>query len=506
MARMSRRRFLRQSGASLAGALIAGSLGERLLARSTALVASPSSTLETDVLDVVAADLAAIVADLERDFPYASALFTSQVGVNINRDRNGRQVSESGFRSLGVSLRVFDGSSFREAAVGSTSRDALRAAAKRLAKDVSRGPDRFRIEPLGPLEQSWRTAAIQDPMAVSLADRVEMVENEFERVNWDDPRVRNARVRTDVTEVRRLFVDRTRRLASERTMISHVALLFGFDHGRPGFGFARRAGQGGLELASLTDEAVERIRRDLVDSFGAEPVPAGEYDVVFAPSISGLLAHESFGHGVEIDQFVKERAKAREFLGKPVAAPIVTLLDDPSLDGALGSYPFDDEGVLATPTRIIENGVFVHPLTDLMSATFLGTPRTPNGRTQGWDRKVYARMSNTFIARGTSDPAELLANLGDGLYLDGFQSGIEDPQGWGIQLTANTAREVKGGKLTGRLFSPATVTGSVPEILSNISMVANDFALEAGTCGKGYKEFVPVMSGGPHIRTRARVS
>src|SRR5207247_254795 len=122
--------------------------------------------------------------------------------------------------------------------------------------------------------------------------------------------------------------------------------------------------------------------------------------------------------------------KASEFVGKPVASKIVTLLDDPSVPGQRGSYPFDDEGFISRPTTIIENGVFVQPLTDLMSATFLHTPRTPNGRTQGWDRKVYARMSNTFFARGSSDPVAMLGGLKDGLYLEGFRDGIEDHQGW----------------------------------------------------------------------------
>jgi TldD protein len=289
-------------------------------------------------------------------------------------------------------------------------------------------------------------------------------------------------------------------------MVSHNLFLFGFDAGRPGFGFERHVGQGGLELAAFTDEELERARRTVVETFGAEQVPAGVYEVVFAPAVTGLLAHESFGHGVEMDQFVKHRAKAQEFLGKRVASKDVSLLDDPSVPGARGSYPFDDEGMLAAPTRIIENGVFVQPLTDLMSATFLGTARTPNGRTQAWDRKVYARMSNTFVANGTSDRAELMDSLEDGLYLEGFRNGIEDPQGWGIQFTANMAREVKSGKFTGRVFVPATVTGYVPEILGNITMVANDLAFEPGTCGKGFKESVPVSSGGPHIRTRARVS
>ncbi len=102
--------------------------------------------------------------------------------------------------------------------------------------------------------------------------------------------------------------------------------------------------------------------------------------------------------------------------------------------------------------------------------------------------------------------ADLLAQVDRGVYLTKWSSGMEDPQGWGIQFTAGTAREVKGGKFTGRIFAPATVTGYVPEILSNITMVANDFKLEPGTCGKGFKEWVPVTCGGAHIRTRARVS
>jgi TldD protein len=288
--------------------------------------------------------------------------------------------------------------------------------------------------------------------------------------------------------------------------VQHSGVLFGFADGKPGFGFQRVVGQGGLELATLPDDKIEKLRRDFVESFTYLPMEAGEYDVVFAPEVSGLLAHESFGHGVEMDQFVKDRAKAREFLGKPVAAPIVSLYDDPSIAGARGSYPFDDEGVVAAPTKIIDAGTFVQPLTDLMSATFLGTKRTPNGRTQGFDRKVYARMSNTFIGRGETPPEQVLASLDNGLYLEGFRNGIEDPQGWGIQFTAGVAREYKGGKRTGRVFATPNVTGYVPDILNAITLVGSDFALEPGSCGKGFKEFVAVTSGGPHLRTRARVS
>ena len=373
-------------------------------------------------------------------------------------------------------------------------------------KSVPVAKERYRIAPLGAHRESWRTPMEQDPAAISLADRVARVDQEFERIDWKDPRVRSARVSTDVGTVRRLFIDRDRRLSSEATTVAHNVVLFGFDQGKPGFAFARRNGQGGLELTRLTDEALERMRRDFVESFGAEQVPAGEYEVVFSPSVSGLLAHESFGHGVEMDQFVKDRAKAREV---------------PRQEGGLGDRQPARRPVDRGRARLLSvrrRGRDRRPHADHRERHLRAAAHRPHVRDlprrpphaersrQGWDRKVYARMSNTFIAKGSSDKAEVLASLKNGLYLEGFRNGIEDPQGWGIQFTASTAREYKDGKPTGRLFAPATVTGYVPEILSNVTLVGNDFELEPGTCGKGFKEFVPVTSGGPHLRTRARVS
>lgn len=501
MSRISRREFLFRGGSAIAGSMIALPLAERLLRER-----AEAAPVMTPFPGKLADELATIVGRLERKFPYASALFASQSGISMRRDRNGKRVSETPFSTRGVSIRVFDGTQFHDVAVGSTTSDALSVASNSLLNDVSVFKSSYRILALEPRTQTWRTHMDNDPASESLAERLGRLDKEFDRVNWNDPRVKSVRVTTDVTDIRRIFVSRGRKLSSSTTMVSHGAFIFGFDKGRPGFGYSRRVEQGGLEVASLSDAAIERMRSEFAESFGTEPMPAGEYEVVFAPPVTGLLAHESFGHGVEMDQFVKDRAKAREFLNKPVASNIVSLVDDPSIAGARGSYPFDDEGAIAAPTRIIEDGIFRRPLTDLMSSTFLGTTRTPNGRTQAWDRKPYARMSNTFIAPGTSDPGELLASLTDGIYLEGFRNGIEDPQGWGIQFTAATGREYKGGKPTGRIFAPVTVTGYVPEILSNITMVGKDFALEPGSCGKGFKEFIPVTSGGPHIRTRARVS
>lgn len=493
MRSISRRSFLRHVGAT---ALMAGAASGGVWRPSWAQAA-------VDPLLVLFSDL---VTDLERALPYASVLYAATDGISMSRDREGTEISFARGRGHGASIRVWDGESFHEVASSDVSADAMRGAVAQLKRDVSPAKERLRIERLPELEQSWTTPLEIDPESMSLEQRAAALNDEFARVNWEDSRIRTVRLSTDETRSRRIFVDRTRRLRSDRVQVSHNAFLFGFDQGKPGFGALRHVRQGGYEHAKFDDEELERMRSELVDLFHAEPVPAGEHDVIFAPPVTGLLAHESFGHGVEIDQFVKDRAKARHFVGKPVAASIVSLSDDPTLPGERGSYPFDDEGMLATPTRVIDRGIFVSPITDLMSATYLTHARTPNGRAESWDRKVYARMSNTFIERGTTDPAEILAGLKEGLYLDGFRNGIEDPQGWGIQFTTRFAREVKDGKFTGRIFSPVTVSGYVPEILGNITQVGSNFAIEPGSCGKGFKEFVPVGSGGPTLRTRARVS
>jgi TldD protein len=227
--------------------------------------------------------------------------------------------------------------------------------------------------------------------------------------------------------------------------------------------------------------------------------------VVTAPVVTGVLAHESFGHGVETDMFMKERARAAHYLGRKVGSPLVNILDDPSYPGAFGSYFFDDEGWPARPTQIVEGGVFLHGISDLYSATALGIPRTANGRRQDYTRKAYARMTNTFFAPGAAPVADLLAQVDRGIYLERCSSGMEDPQGWGIQVTCHYGREIKDGQVTGRVFAPVGITGYVPDVLESVSVVGQDWALDGGGCGKGHKEWISTGSGGPHLLMKARL-
>ncbi|HEX6473840.1 MAG TPA: TldD/PmbA family protein, partial [Candidatus Limnocylindria bacterium] len=256
----------------------------------------------------------------------------------------------------------------------------------------------------------------------------------------------------------------------------------------------------------MPDEALSAVSEEAAAMLGAEPIPPGTYDVVTDPVTTGVIAHEAFGHGVETDMFLKERARAAEYLGKRVGSDLVNIVDDPTVGGAYGSYFVDDEGRAASRTQIIREGILQGGLTDLYSASRLGIERTANGRRESVHRKAYARMSNTFFTPGSSTRDELVASLDDGVVLRNTLNGMEDPKGWGIQIWALYAVEYKGGKPTGRVFSPVAITGYVPDVLADVSMVSDDFDLTGGSCGKGWKELVPVTSGGPYLRTRCRLA
>jgi TldD protein len=203
--------------------------------------------------------------------------------------------------------------------------------------------------------------------------------------------------------------------------------------------------------------------------------------------------------------FLKERAKAAHFIGKRIGSELVNIYDDPSYPGGFGSYFFDDEGMEAEPTQIVKDGIFVQGLSDSCSAALLDVERSPNGRRQDYTRKVYPRMSNTFFGAGDTPLDELLESVDEGIYVDKMSSGMEDPKGWGIQVSGHYGYLIKNGVITDKMYAPIGITGYVPDVLGSISVVSDDFQLSPGFCGKGTKEMVPVTDGGPHLLMKARL-
>lgn len=267
------------------------------------------------------------------------------------------------------------------------------------------------------------------------------------------------------------------------------------------------------EGEATTEEALKQFKKHALDVLDiairmlkAKPVKPGKYTIITDPSISGLIAHEAFGHGVEMDMFVKNRAKAVDYVGKYVASPLIDMYDGASSCLSAASYFFDDDGIEAHNTQIIKKGILQKGISDSLSAMELDSEPTGNGRRQDYQRKVYTRMTNTWFGKGKDKYEDMIKSVKHGYLLCQTNNGMEDPKNWQIQCTASYGLEIKNGKFTGEMIAPVVISGYVIDLLKSISMVSDKVTIHgSGMCGKGHKEWVYVSDGGPYLKAEAKL-
>jgi TldD protein len=447
--------------------------------------------------------LGEIVAQGREQAPYFTALLASKHGLTIQIDNREEHVNER-TPSAGTVLSAFDGKTIYERAINGFRRDEVQKAADELVRETRFNTYRPADEP--ERRGDFVTPMQIDPADLSLQEKLDRCRKLHRRLKGRDPRIVNSQVLYVELSEHSVFASQYADLAQrvQRVRLFLFVVVSGED-GHIQYDYTSKSGGAGWEVLHYTDEEIQGLVDSAIALLSAERVEPGDYQIIAAPGVSGTICHESFGHGVETDMFLKERARAAYFIDRTVGSSLVNIFDDPSRLGAFGSYFFDDEGRIASPTQIVENGIFRRGITDFYSATALDIPRSANGRRQDYSRKAYARMSNTYFEAGTSSLDDMLAQVDHGIYLDKWSSGMEDPQGWGIQVTCHYGHEIRGGKITDRVFAPIGISGYVPEVLQSISAVSTGLSLDAGTCGKGHKEQVPVSSGGPHLLLKARL-
>lgn len=443
-----------------------------------------------------------VVEILERKSDHGSVLLSSRHGMNITVESEEESISELP-RSAGMVASSLTGGTLFEKSVAGFDPDRLMRAANDLSRNLP-GPSNG--SPGGsPVPQDFFTAAEIPVSSLTLQDKLERCRELRRRLAALDQRIANARVwYTEYSEAS-TYRDPTADLAQTIQRVRLQVMVVLADGGEVRWNVESKGGSGGWEFLAYSDEELDTLVRGAARLFSSERIEPGEYAVVSGPGVSGVLAHESFGHGVETDLFPKERARSYDYLGKRVGSDLVSIYDDPSLPGGYSSYFFDDEGMLSSPTAIVEGGIFRRGISDMVSATALGLKRTANGRRQDYTRKPYARMSNTFFGPGTTSLEDLLAQVDQGVFLDRWMNGMEDPQGWGIQITCLFGQEIRNGRLTDRVFAPVSISGYVPAVLKTISAATPEVQMDQGVCGKGHKEYVVNSSGGPYLLLRARL-
>ncbi len=450
-----------------------------------------------------------MVYDLEGTFPYASVLALETSGERITVQTR-QQSAELLDPARGAVLTAFNGRSFLESATFDLSPEGLNEAMarlKELGKDQGIFYDGPVIDPGPKVNEDFLVKCQNHPEYVSLGDKIQACADLKDRLHREEERVVQATAQYAYTRNRELFVNRHKTLYQDLRRTQMVAQVIMREGDQSVHLHTGQALQGGYEQAFIPEDKLSRLIEDCRRLLSARRLDPGYYTCVFSPEFSGIFAHEAFGHGTETDMFLKKRAKGEEYLGKAVASPLVNMFDSPALPGQAASFFFDHEGELATETRIIEGGILKRGLTDLNSATRLNLPRSANGRRESFERKVYARMTNTYFGPGEDTREAMIASIDDGYFLDHPSNGMEDPKGWGIQLEGYYAERIRQGRLTGEIFSPVIITGYVPDLLQSISMVGNKMEISGlGMCGKGHKEWVKVTDGGPCLKLRARLA
>jgi TldD protein len=259
---------------------------------------------------------------------------------------------------------------------------------------------------------------------------------------------------------------------------------------------------GRRDFSFYTSAVVEEIAKKAVDNavilFDAVQPPAGEMPVVLGTGDTGVLLHEAIGHGMEADFNRKKLSTYCTMIGKKVAEPFVTILDDGTVPNLLGSIDVDDEGTPGQKTVLVDKGILSSYMHDKISARYYKVKSTGNGRRESYQHYVQPRMRNTYMLAGPATPEDVIKSVKKGIYVQEVSNGQVKIGEGDFAFYVSQGRMIEDGKLTAPI-KDINIMGNGPKMLRNITMVANDLEMAeggSGACGKG-GQAVPVGFGQP---------
>jgi len=265
------------------------------------------------------------------------------------------------------------------------------------------------------------------------------------------------------------------------------------------------AGAGGRDSYQiLTDELLQQLAQEAVHqaliNIEAIEAPAGLMPVVLGSGWPAVLLHEAIGHGLEGDFNRKGSSAFSNRIGQRVASPLCTIVDDGTINGRRGSLSIDDEGTPTQSTTLIEKGILTGYMQDKKNARLMNQKSTGNGRRESYSCLPMPRMTNTYMLAGESEKEDIIKSVKKGLYAPNFGGGQVDITSGKFVFSTSEAYLIEDGKITAPVKG-ATLIGNGPDVLTKVSMVGNDMALDKGVgiCGKAGQS-VPVGVGQPTLK------
>ena len=469
-------------------------------------------------LSEIAPGLKQLVTLLRRRYDYVSVLSTDSRGFAVSISQKAKSVrNETMTTERGTVVRVCRGGLYSEASFNLFDPGHPEETCRRL---INRLEQQMKVLQAAGV-QPYETGILPDeprqvfaemetgrlPETEDMAALIAHLSALSDRAMAEGQHLLDCTARAQSTHICKLFLTENQNLRQSYVYSEGTLAAVGALDGRTEMAYEGVSGRQGPELFdTMGDQLLKETLKSLDELLHAESVEPGEYDVITAPDVTGLIAHEAFGHGVEMDMFVKHRALGADYIGRRVGSDRVTMHEGAACAESVTAYAFDDEGIPAGDVVEIDRGILKTGICDALSALRLGIAPTGNGKRENFAHKVYTRMTNTLFDSGTDTLEAMIASIDRGYLLKGMHSGMEDPKHWGIQCIVEKGYEIRDGKLTGKVVAPVVLTGYVPDLLGSVSMVSGDREVFGnGGCGKGHKEWVKVADGGPYLKAKARL-
>ncbi|MHA2049031.1 MAG: TldD/PmbA family protein [Promethearchaeota archaeon] len=339
---------------------------------------------------------------------------------------------------------------------------------------------------------------------VPVEEKIDKIREIYNYVQNYDERIFLTRVKYIETQITRIFVNNE---GSQLRQVIPRCRVFIFPVAKSGlkvdFDHFVKGGQMGFEIFDeFTTDKLDQIADNSIEMLKAKKPPSGKFPIIVDSGMAGIIAHESFGHGLEADQVLRERSYLKKMLNKKVASEICVICDTPSIELQRGSYFFDDEGIKAGKNILVEDGILKNFIHDRRTATVLNGKPQGNGRRESFAHAVHPRMSNTYFEPRDHDLEDMISEVKDGVMIVKSYFGMEDPIAGGCQCTSKKGYLIKNGEKS-QILRGIALTGYVLDILKNIDAISNDKTeFHGGTCGKGHADSVPVSDGGSYIRIK----
>ena len=442
-----------------------------------------------------------IARALRRGGDFAEVYVEDREGLGL-RLEDGRIEATSGGREAGAAVRLLSGERTYYAYSDGVDEAALTAAADAVAAAMSGGGAGPSVVMLGDVRSAPQKHPVQvPPESVIIARKAELLRAGDDAARSAGAEIAQATVGYGDSRRRVLIANSLGECVyDDRTSVRFTVQVVARRGEVIQTGLETLGGSAGFELvgAEAARDVAATAAAKALTMLDSRPAPVGAMPVVLANGFGGVLFHEACGHGLEADAVAKGASIYAGKLGEVIAAPIVSAYDDGSLTNGWGSQAFDDEGVPTQKTLLIEEGRLTGYLYDRLRARQMGVAPTGNGRRQSFRHVPIPRMTTTYIAPGEASADDVIASTPHGFYAKSLAGGQVEPASGNFVFGVAEGYLIEHGRLTTPLRG-ATLVGNGIDILLKIDMIAGDFEVKTGMCGKD-GQGAPVGTGQATLR------